>query len=448
MDISMVASESKESLLRQLGECIQERLEDKEAEQLQTFAKIYFDKYPLSELEGRAINDVFGSLYFWWNYIQSCPQSAPKVRVFNPNLEEDGWLCGHTVIVASQLDMPFLVDSIRIEIKRRNIEIHAVKSTLVTVARDAKGNMLELLPRDGNYKNTKNKKHFQEALVYFEINLHTDESAMAELARGIEQVLDYVGAAVEDYKPMLKACNEATKNLKQAGESVLPAAVKESQSFLKWLEQGYFTFLGYSEYEFIEKSGEKYLQELPDKRLGIFRESDHTTEPEAVSDFNPGMSRFYLTPQVLSFTKSSMRSRVHRYAYSDYVVVKRFDDSGNVIGEGRFLGLYTSPVYSLSPSLIPVMREKVARVMERSGLHNDSHDGKALKRVLETFPEMNCCKAVSRSCLKPLWMWPIFRSATWCACLCGAIPTASLLTAPSMFPGMTSIPRLGRRFRS
>jgi glutamate dehydrogenase len=382
----MVASESKESLLRQLGECIQERLEDKEAEQLQTFAKIYFDKYPLSELEGRAINDVFGSLYFWWNYIQSCPQSAPKVRVFNPNLEEDGWLCGHTVIVASQLDMPFLVDSIRIEIKRRNIEIHAVKSTLVTVARDAKGNMLELLPRDGNYKNTKNKKHFQEALVYFEINLHTDESAMAELARGIEQVLDYVGAAVEDYKPMLKACNEATKNLKQAGESVLPAAVKESQSFLKWLEQGYFTFLGYSEYEFIEKSGEKYLQELPDKRLGIFRESDHTTEPEAVSDFNPGMSRFYLTPQVLSFTKSSMRSRVHRYAYSDYVVVKRFDDSGNVIGEGRFLGLYTSPVYSLSPSLIPVMREKVARVMERSGLHNDSHDGKALKRVLETFP--------------------------------------------------------------
>ncbi|GAA5316830.1 MAG: NAD-glutamate dehydrogenase GdhB [Candidatus Pelagadaptatus aseana] len=386
MDISMVASESKESLLRQLGECIDEKLEKKEAQQLKTFSSIYFDKYPLSELEGRAINDVFGSLYFWWNYVQSRPDDCAKVRVFNPNLEEDGWLCGHTVIVVAQKDMPFLVDSIRIEIKRRNIEIHAVKSTLVTAARDAKGELLDLLPRDGDYKNTKNKKHHQEAMVYFEINLHTDESAMSELAKGIEQVLRYVNAAVEDYKPMIKACGEVAKGLKQAGESVLPAAVKESQQFLKWMEKGHYTFLGYSEYEFLEQGGEKLLREVPDKRLGIFRESNTTTEPVAVDDFNPGMSRFYLSPQVLSFTKSSMRSRVHRYAYSDYVVVKRFDGNGKVIGESRFLGLYTSPVYSLSPSLIPVMREKVSRVMERSGLHNDSHDGKALRRVLETFP--------------------------------------------------------------
>ena len=386
MDISLVAAESKESLLRQLSGCIEERVEADEAKQLIEFSSIYFDKYPLEELEGKSINDVFGSLYFWWNYIQKREVNEAKLRVFNPNLEEDGWLCGHTVIVVNQRDMPFLVDSIRIEIKRRNIEIYAVKSTLVTIARDNKGNLLELHPRGGSFKNTKNKKYQQEALVYFEINLHTDESAMTSLSNDIEDVLSYVNAVVEDYEPMLKASQSVCKNLKHAGDAVLADAVKESQSFMKWMENGHFTFLGYSEYEFSERDGSRWLQELPDKRLGIFRAGNKNNPPVAMEDFNPGMSRFHLTPQVLSFTKSSMRSRVHRYAYSDYVVVKRFDKNGNVDGECRFLGLYTSPVYTLSPTLIPVMREKVGRVIERAGLDPVSHDGKALRRVLETFP--------------------------------------------------------------
>ncbi|MEC8428775.1 MAG: hypothetical protein VXZ35_10130, partial [Pseudomonadota bacterium] len=91
MDISLVAAESKESLLRQLSGCIEERVEADEAKQLIEFSSIYFDKYPLEELEGKSINDVFGSLYFWWNYIQKREVDEAKLRVFNPNLEEDGW---------------------------------------------------------------------------------------------------------------------------------------------------------------------------------------------------------------------------------------------------------------------------------------------------------------------------------------------------------------------
>ena len=77
---------------------------------------------------------------------------------------------------------------------------------------------------------------------------------------------------------------------------------------------------------------------------------------------------------------------MHRPAYLDYVGVKRFDASGEVVGERRFLGLYTHTAYSASPWEIPVLRRKAQRVVERSGLPPGSHDHKALVDILETYP--------------------------------------------------------------
>ncbi len=79
-------------------------------------------------------------------------------------------------------------------------------------------------------------------------------------------------------------------------------------------------------------------------------------------------------------------STVHRPAYLDYVGVKRFGADGEVIGEWRFLGLYTSIVYNTDPGRIPLLRRKVSMVIERAGFPSDSHDGKDLLAILETLP--------------------------------------------------------------
>jgi glutamate dehydrogenase len=386
MDISLVAAESKEAFFVQLFNCIEQKLNKSDAKKLIEFSKLYYDKQPLEELDGKSIADIYGSLYCWWNFILQRDDHEANVRVFNPSLAEDGWLCGHTVVSVLHEDMPFLVDSVRIEINRRDIAIHAVKSTLVNVARDAEGNLISIGPVGEKHRNTKNKHYKDEALIYFELNLFTDQSSMMDLHQEIVTVLKGVDIVVADYQPMLKQIESVRDNIKQAGPCVLSSSVSESQEFLKWLSGGYFTLIGYSEYEFSGPENKRFLTENSDKRLGIFRSSDRITEAVEVDDFNPGMSRFHLTPQVLSFTKSSIRSRVHRRAYSDYVVVKRFDKNGQVDGESRFLGLYTSPVYTLSPTKIPVVRDKVQHVIERSGFDLSSHNGKALRQVLETFP--------------------------------------------------------------
>ena len=59
---------------------------------------------------------------------------------------------------------------------------------------------------------------------------------------------------------------------------------------------------------------------------------------------------------------------------------------GDAIGEHRFVGLFTSHAYNLSPRFIPLLRRKISRCIIRAGLDPASHDGKALLHILETYP--------------------------------------------------------------
>ena len=60
--------------------------------------------------------------------------------------------------------------------------------------------------------------------------------------------------------------------------------------------------------------------------------------------------------------------------------------TGNVIGEHRFLGLYTSSAYTSSPIDIPVLRRKVSEVLSRARFAPASHDYKDLIAILESYP--------------------------------------------------------------
>ena len=84
-------------------------------------------------------------------------------------------------------------------------------------------------------------------------------------------------------------------------------------------------------------------------------------------------------------TKANSRSTVHRPGYIDYIGVKRYKD-GVVVGEHRFVGLFTSAAYNTRVAEVPLIRGKVKEVAARSGLAPGSHLGKAMTHVLETYP--------------------------------------------------------------
>ncbi len=396
-----VTAESREALLKQLTEEFEARFDEHEAKAISDFARVFFAHFPLQDWSDRPLSDVLGCCYTLWHHLQSRRSELPAVRVFNPSLEEHGWLCGRTVITVLQNDMPFLVDSIRLELNRRNVAIHVLKSNVLYVGRDAEGKPRAIYgggepPGEGG-----ELTFAKEALVYIEIGLHSSETERAGLRTTVEGVLKDVGIVVDDFDGMLHKVETLTQNVgrgakgnEASGEGDGKAAsqlhvrpdVQEVQEFLRWLADSHFTFLGYREYEFVDEDGSRLLQEVPQARLGVFRKLD--TQPSEVkeTDFSLGMAEFYASNELIAFSKSSTRSYIHRSVHPDYVVVKRFDENGRVCGESRILGLFTYSVYSLTPTEIPLLREKVARIIERSNLDPQSHDGKNLRRVIENFP--------------------------------------------------------------
>ncbi|MFS1523453.1 NAD-glutamate dehydrogenase [Microbulbifer sp. 2304DJ12-6] len=395
--MATVITDSRDELVAQICELTRDKLAS-EAEPVVAFAQQFLHQYPLEDLAGRRLVDVFGCIYSWWNFIQQRSGDLPKVWIFNPRLEDDGWECTHTVIGLLQQDMPFLVDSVRMEINRRNTVIHSIKSTVLHLERNASGKLKQLLPTPGvspdlsfeHISTGKNKPgkgagKLVEALIYIEVDRDTSAEFASGLTATLKEILGEVELVVDDHAPLLEACSEMEGQL-QAGLSEDDTNLLEACAFLQWMRDGNFTFLGYREYEFSQAGDKKILSEMEDRRLGIFKKLQETAAPMPETAFSEGKQRFYQGPNYLTFAKSSVKSRVHRSAYSDYVMIKRYSAEGEVIGESAFMGLYTSPVYTESPAKIPIIRRKMASIIEYSGLTGHGHDGKALRRILDTLP--------------------------------------------------------------
>ncbi|MGJ3559872.1 hypothetical protein ACR6C2_18990 [Streptomyces sp. INA 01156] len=165
--------------------------------------------------------------------------------------------------------------------------------------------------------------------------------------------------------------------------------VEEARELLRWLADDHFTFLGYREYQLRDDDS---LGALPGTGLGILRADPHHATPEG-HPVSPSFERLPADARakarehkLLVLTKANSRATVHRPSYLDYVGVKKFDADGNVVGERRFLGLFSSAAYTESVRRVPVIRRKVEEVLERAGFSPHSHDGRDLLQILETYP--------------------------------------------------------------
>jgi glutamate dehydrogenase len=160
--------------------------------------------------------------------------------------------------------------------------------------------------------------------------------------------------------------------------------VTDSVELLRWLADDHFTFLGYREYELAHEGDQELIRAIPGTGLGILRgEQDNS---RMLSSMTPEAHQKALEKRLLIITKANSRSTVHRSAYLDYIGFKTFDSNGNVVGEKRFLGLFSSAAYRTSVRDLPVVKRKVSSVLDRSGLSPRSHSGKDLLEILETYP--------------------------------------------------------------
>jgi len=392
VEINASHADNRQLLIKNYADFARKKLAVKEADRLLEFADFYLNYFPVDEWVGRELSDLHGFLYGMRHFIDSHVRAEPRIHVFNPNMEEHGWLCGRTVITVLQRDMPFLVDSIRLELNQRDIPIHVVQSTVMAVGRSAAGKLTSVAA------SVPAQKQDREALVYIEVSLIGDESELHDLHQSIATVLSDITNVVSDYRSILLKLEKTSDNV-----AARHADDSESVSFLHWLQESHFTFLGYRDYDLVKKGSKFALVEQIDERLGIFKKlPDQMSEPAAVSA-NSGVSEFHKSDDVVFFSKSSTRSNVHRSVYPDYIVAKKYDAKGKVCGEVRFLGLFTYSVFTMSPQQIPLLRKKVDYVVKRTGLDTQGYYGKNLMRVIENFPKEELFQSNEETLFKNIW---------------------------------------------
>ncbi|WP_431977843.1 NAD-glutamate dehydrogenase, partial [Micromonospora haikouensis] len=307
-----------------------------------------------------------------------------KLRIHEPDADQH-----HTVIEIVTDDMPFLVDSVTALLNAHHLDVHLLVHPLVVVRREPLGRLVEVAADvepddsiDGD---------LVESWMRIEIDPVRDAAEREKLRRELQRVLTDVREAVEDWPRMrqraLALADElATARTSDSRPPVPEKDITDSVELLRWLAHDHFTFLGYREYRLVDTPGGEgpALEAVLGTGLGILR-SD-SPEARALSSMTPEAHEKVLEKRLLIITKANSRATVHRSAYLDYIGFKVFDDAGQVVGERRFLGLFSTAAYRTSVRELPVVRRKVAEVLDRSGLSQRSHSGKDLLQILETYP--------------------------------------------------------------
>jgi glutamate dehydrogenase len=328
--------------------------------------QIHEDADPL-DLEGVTAGDLAALAHDLWAFAKARSDSGARaVRLRHATGEGERSL-GRDVLEVVGPDLQFLVASVMGEVAAQGFVAQAIFHPVVVTAAGKLSLIAVHLPA-------------------------TTPSRGAALVEGVKGALADVEVANVDFQAMrarMAACAEELG----AGRSNAPTGEREEGvAFLRWLEAGNFTYLGARDYQFARDEKGAFIPEEPivmdETGLGLLRDPERFvlrrgSEPSMIT---PEIRRFLQEPTPIVVSKSNLMSRVHRRVYADYIGIKRYDEAGDVVGETRFVGLFTAEAYNSAVGDVPLLRRKTERVLARAGKDEASHNGKALRNIVETYP--------------------------------------------------------------
>ncbi|MEQ8166930.1 MAG: NAD-glutamate dehydrogenase, partial [Alphaproteobacteria bacterium] len=335
--MSQSQQQRKADVLAEILSEVRERVPANDADAVARFTERFYHHVSFEDLAGRTASNLYGAALSLWQLGARRPAGKPRIRVLNPHIDEHGWACPHTVIQVVNDDMPFIVDSVVNELNRRDLLVHLTIHPIVSVLRGAEGEWLGL-------GEAGEQGAVQESFLHIEIEEQAD-SAIPEIEACIAGILHDVRLAVDDWRNVVDRMRESIRDLESDPPPLDPGHVAEAKSFLEWMVDNHFTFLGCRDYDLVTENGAQYVRLREDSGLGILREVSEESRARHSTPLAEAEREFANRKEVLIIRKAYDRATVHRPVHMDYIGIRLFDGAGNVTGERRFLGLFTSSAY-------------------------------------------------------------------------------------------------------
>ncbi|HWX50088.1 MAG TPA: NAD-glutamate dehydrogenase domain-containing protein [Roseomonas sp.] len=269
-------------------------------------------------------------------------------------------------------DMPFLVDSVLAALALSGRTVRRLLHPVMRVSRDSAGR-LQGFGAEGA----------PESMMHVEIAPATTrllgggapEAGWEATEAAVERALGELRLAVSDFPAVLGRL--------RAAEAEIGSDAGGAQSFLRWMEEN-FVFLGHRLIRF----GENGVPDRVEEHLGLLRDESLPVF-DALRDLGaipPAMRASLRSGGPIAVAKANMRARVHRPQHADVVATRIFGPDGQITGLRLFLGLFAASAYNRNPRSIPWLADKVERILDMAGVNPDSHDGRALRNIVDTWP--------------------------------------------------------------
>ncbi len=339
------------------------------------FGQRFFQFVPYAEMASHRGRSLVSSAVMMLGHILSYRGPEPKVSVLDAGDGESR----QSIVAVLLPDIPFIVDSIRMDLGRQGLPIRSILSVLVESDRDGDGQLQDVS------HNGSGKSGAREAAVCVEIDWIDSEEECSRVKAAVEEALEHVRLAVADFGSMRDRVLAEADYLSSSHIHLNRDEREEAGGFLNWLANNHFVFLGFDEHLIKSRGGQRILEPVEGSALGTMK-LHQQLKSWVIDELPESARRFVEAETILTFVNSTHRSRVHRPVYPDYITVKRFNEEGEIVSACRFLGLFTSAVYHESPAEIPLVRCKVAQVKSASGFAEGSHYWKALNGVLNAYP--------------------------------------------------------------
>src|SRR6185503_9340391 len=349
---------------------------DRPPKVLAEFARAFFFGTPLPYFAGRSDAELAADMVAAFDFVDGRKTGDIRVRVMDSPR-------GFGIVQATMRDQPFLLDSARESLHAEGVSIHRYLHPILRTERDAGGQLKSVRPRP--------EPGTAESFLHFEVEPLTDPALRARVEKTVTEALREAAVASEDYPQIRAAVESVTRNLlaERPPDDALRSELEECADFLHWLLRGNFILLGYRSYDFHEERGERFVVVTPRSGLGILSNpvGSNYYRPVPFSKLDPELHSRMLQPIFPLVSKTNREGRVHRRARMDYIGIKKLSPVGQVTGEHRILGFFTSQALNQIGSEIPVLRRKLARILGEAQVLEGSHDYKEIVTIFNSLPK-------------------------------------------------------------
>jgi glutamate dehydrogenase len=370
------SGQEQEFLLAQLESLVAARVEPRRQSVFRSILRYYFGLASQDTIRLRTPEELFALVAAHWALAEKRAPGELRVEVRPPDKAQP-----LAVLRTVVDDMPFLYDSISMHVRAAGVPVDWSVHPVLRLRRDGKGVLQEVYGTEGDTREGQ-----AESLIHLEFEPLADPSGYESLRNGIETLIAELRGVVGDYPAMRDKLRSTVTELETVPSGADVEDFREAREFLTWLDDGHFTFLGYSEAVVEGDGSQPAFHNVPNAGLGLLRPEARFSDTDEIIAPRDELSKYATSARVVVTTKANTRSPIHHPDYMDVVSVKHFNEDGSVEGVRRFIGLFSTVAYTNRPNTIPLIRRKAEYVMKRSRLPEKSHSGKHLQEILHSLP--------------------------------------------------------------